>query len=230
MMMENKIIIDSQKFSIDKDGIYYFDNINGNYNIDVLENIHSKIVIIGKNDYSLNINLLDNSSLIINSINNNCSNNFNINLNNNSEIVLNNSLLCENDSINKINIYHLKDDSRSLVNNNGINLGKNKLYFEVNGEVKKGLYHINCTQNNKIINYSNGDSKIIPNLIIDSNDINANHSAYIGNFDKEIRFYLESRGISDKEITKLLYKSLLLGKMDLTIEKEEFVKIINEWW
>jgi hypothetical protein len=41
---------------------------------------------------------------------------------------------------------------------------------------------------------------------------------------------MKSRGISSKEIQKLIYKATLLGKMELQEEKEEFNKIINEWW
>ena len=89
--------------------------------------------------------------------------------------------------------------------------------------------NIECSQNSKIININNGNSKIIPNLIIDSNDINANHSAYIGKIDDEIKFYLASRGISDRMIKKLINKATILGKMELDEESEEFHKLIEEW-
>ena len=75
-----------------------------------------------------------------------------------------------------------------------------------------------------------GNSKIIPNLLIESNDIVASHSAYIGNFDDDVKFYVLSRGIKLDMLIRMLYKAILLGTMDLTIEKEEFNKIINEWW
>ncbi len=41
---------------------------------------------------------------------------------------------------------------------------------------------------------------------------------------------MKSRGISDIDIKKLVYKAVLLGKMELSEEKEEFNKRINEWW
>ena len=75
-----------------------------------------------------------------------------------------------------------------------------------------------------------GNSKIIPNLIIDSNDIIANHAAYIGEINEEEKFYMQSRGIKEMDIKKIIYVATLLGKMDLADEKEEFNKRIDEWW
>jgi Fe-S cluster assembly scaffold protein SufB len=109
-------------------------------------------------------------------------------------------------------------------------MDNNKLFFNINGIVPKNLHNITCNQSSKIINFKDGNSKIIPNLIIDSNDIIANHSAYIGEISEEELFYMKSRGINDIDIKKLVYKAVLLGKMDLGEEKEEFNKRINEWW
>ena len=123
----------------------------------------------------------------------------------------------------------MESDSKSIINNNGINRGDNKLFFNISGIIPKNLSNINCNQNSKILNFSNGNSKIIPNLIIDSNDIIANHSAYIGEVNEEELFYLLSRGIRKNNIQKLIYKATLLSKMN-NYDEEEFNQIINEWW
>ena len=104
------------------------------------------------------------------------------------------------------------------------------MFFNIDGIVKKNLSNIICNQSSKIINFNLGESKIIPNLIIDSNDIIASHSAYIGEIGEEEMFYLKSRGIDEENIKKIIYRSTLLGKMELNEEKEEFYKRINEWW
>ena len=89
-----------------------------------------------------------------------------------------------------------------------------------------------CDQDSKIINFNNGNSKIIPNLIIDTNDIIASHSSYIGEIEEQDKFYMKSRGISEEDIKKLIYKGVLVGRFyfEEENEKEEFNKRINEWW
>jgi len=230
-MIMNKILIDSNDILIKETGIYYLKITNGDYNIKVLENVESKLVIISENNqYNLNFVLKNNSNLIVNSLNLNSNNNIAINLLENSKIIYNQSVVGKKDSINNMDINHLGNNTSSIINNNGINLYDNKLFFVINGKVNKQLLKVNCTQNSKIINYQKGNSKIIPNLIIDSNDINASHSAYIGNFDSNQKFYMASRGISEKMILQVLYKAVLLGKMEFTNLEDEFNRIVNEWW
>ena len=230
--MLNKIIIDSKTLIMDKECVYYLKiNDKESYLVEVIENIKCKLVIISENnDYKIVYNLRDNSHLTVNSLNHNSNSDIIINLQEKSEIIYNYSVVSVRNSINNFKINHLGNNTSSIINNNGINLGNDKLFFVIDGVIAQKLVNINCNQNSKIINYHDGNSKIIPNLIIDSNDINASHSAYIGNFDKKTKFYLASRGLSDKMILKLLYKSILLGPMDLTVCEEEFNKIINEWW
>lgn len=228
----NKIIIDSKDIVINENGVYYLKpNNKNNYSVKVLSNINSKLVIISENiDYNIEYNLQENSSLTVNSLNYNNNVCVTINLNEHACINYNHSVVNKLDSVNKFIINHLSNNTTSVINNNGINLVENKLFFSIDGVVDKKLTDVNCNQNSKIINYGNGNSKIIPNLLIESNDINASHSAYIGNFDEDIKFYALSRGITETMLIRLLYKAILLGTMELTVEKEEFNKIINEWW
>ena len=220
--MMNKIIIGNDKLP------HLFVDKDSNYEIIVNENVENKLVIIGTSDYEINVTLKENSKLIVNSLNKDNNVNVNIDLNKGSEIIYNHSILGRVDSINNFNINHNDSDSTSILNNNGINLDNNKLYFNINGVIPKERVNVNCNQGSKILNFKNGDSKIIPNLIIDSNDIIANHAAYIGKIDDDTMFYLESRGIKKENIKKLIYKSCMIGKMQ--IDEEEINQILNEWW
>ena len=198
--------------------------------ITIDNNVDTKLVIISKSNYSIDIDLKDNAKLIINSLNkdnNVCST---INLNNNSSIIYNHSVFTKENSLNYFKINHLSNNSTSNLYNNGVNKSDNKLFFTIDGVVNKGLSNITCNQNSKIINFGLGNSKIIPNLIINSNDIIASHSAYIGEINEDEKFYMKSRGIDDKNIEKMIYKATLLNKMTLDKEDEEFNKRINEWW
>lgn len=229
-MLWNKIEVDSKITLKDNNPVFLEIDSLVKLEIEVNENIISKLVILGNDNYEINIILNNNSSLIVNSLNNDNETMVNINLCENSNITYNHSVLSKENSLSTFNINHMKNNSISNINNNGINMNNGKLFFTINGIIPKKLSNIICNQSSKIINFKKGNSKIIPNLIIDSNDIIANHSAYIGEIGEEELFYLESRGIKKESIKKLIYKATLLGKMDLSLEEEEFNKIINEWW
>ena len=228
----NKLIIGKSIINIDNNDDYFLEiDKDINVTVNVKENINAKLVIINNgNSLNIKINLYKDSNLIINSLNKDVNNNIEINLlEENSKIIYNHSVVSNNDSITNYKINHLSSKTKSIINNNGVNLNNNRLYFNVDGIIKKNSKDVFIDQKNKIINIKNGDSKIIPNFIIDNNEIVANHSAYIGNFSYDDIFYIKSRGISEEEMYRLLYRSLLLGNMDLSFEQEIFNKILKEW-
>ena len=68
------------------------------------------------------------------------------------------------------------------------------------------------------------DIIIKPNLFIDEYNSYASHGAYIGKFDEEIIFYLQSRGINIDESNKLLTKGLLLNHIKLNEDLLDDIK------
>ena len=50
---------------------------------------------------------------------------------------------------------------------------------------------------------------------------------FLGEIEEDELFYLLSRGIKEDKIKDLIYKAVLLGKMELTDEKDLFNKIVN---
>lgn len=231
-MEKNKITVDNYKLIISSsDSIVLEIDCNTKLNIIVKENTHDcKLTIIGNNNYDINIKLEKETGLLINSLNRDNSVNASITLEQDSSISYYHSVLANTDSINNFTVKHLGNTSNSYIVNSGVNRNNNKLYFEVNGIVPKDLHDIICDQDSKIININKGDSKIIPNLIIDSNDISASHSSYIGEIEEYMLFYMKSRGINQENIEKIVYRSTILGRMYLKEEEEEFNKILNEWW
>ena len=125
-------------------------------------------------------------------------------------------------------VYHNAGQSESLINNIGVNVLEGRLGFNVSGFVPNDIKKCTLNQNNRIINLTNNECIIKPNLFIDEEDVIANHSALIGKFNDEELFYLMSRGIDKKEAENLLVKGLLLKNMD--IYKEEIEKRINTYW
>ena len=134
-----------------------------------------------------------------------------------------------NDNDFKIRVNHNKNNTKSFVYSHGVNVNKSKLHYWVDGYVPKNSNGCDCNQDNQIINMSDGNSKIWPNLLIDNFDVNANHAAYIGKFREDDLFYIMSRGISRKSAYKLLLSGFLLNTD--SIDKEiisDFVDEINK--
>lgn len=125
-------------------------------------------------------------------------------------------------------INHNVSYSESDIVNHCVNFTDKEFKFLVDSNVEKAAVECYCNQDNKIIDINGGKNYISPNLLVDNDLINANHSAYIGKFKKDVVFYLKSRGISEKECNTLLIKGFLLEKMNLDeLMMEEYVNFIN---
>ncbi len=227
----NKICIETSNYKLHiNSNENYFLEIKKDTNlfIEVTKNIHSKITLLIKDSHvTLNIDLKDFASLDIQGLGVNASilNENNIAKNSNLNGVF--SIISQIDSDNVVNINVLGSNSNCKFFMNGINVSNNKLYFTVNGKIAKDLEDILLEENSQIINIEDGNSKIIPNLIVDSNSVVANHSAFVGNFDLELIRYLNSRGIDNKEAKRILLTSILFGKMELRDLEKEFSDLVN---
>ena len=130
----------------------------------------------------------------------------------------------------EIYVHHKKGNTRSELYNHGVNVGKGKLNYYIEGVVPKESSNCVCNQENQIMNMNDGKSTIFPNLLIDNYDIDCNHSAYIGKFSEEKLFYMMSRGFSEEEANRLLLNSFLLNMDSIDFSKiklfmEEIEKI-----
>lgn len=139
---------------------------------------------------------------------------------------LNTSIYNTTKSICKYLIRHNSKSTSSTISNHAINGSKENMDFIVDVHIPNLSTDSKSSQENKIINTSCGKSKILPNLIVDNDDIVASHSAFIGDFDREDIFYMESRGISEDESRKLLYDGFLIGNLNYIDEQEENIKNI----
>lgn len=127
--------------------------------------------------------------------------------------------------------YHNSKNTKSKINPNGVNIKEGQLKFNTSSFIPKNMINCEAIQNNKIINLTNNECIINPNLYIDEYDIVASHSAWIGTFEEEILFYLQSRGINKKEAIKLLVKGFLTNKLEIQEEeKEKITQTIDKYW
>ncbi len=127
--------------------------------------------------------------------------------------------------------YHNASKTTSIINPNGVNIKEGKLKFNISSFVPNKIIKCDASQNNKIINLTNNECIINPNLYIDEYDVTAEHSAWIGTFKEEDLFYLMSRGINKKEAIKMLIKGFLTNRLEINEnEKENITNIIEDYW
>ena len=230
----NKILLDDElkNIIIDKNNELFFSNKSSN-----AKNINNTIkkdtnVIINEINYE-NINniynyyLEDNSTLIINKfyineITNEINNIYLNGINSKSEINI--SCISKMNHSYILNIYHNNKNTISYSNVHGITLNDQTINIENNGYIKKGSTNSILNQDNKVITMYKNNSIIKPNLFIDEYNSYASHGAYIGKFDEEIIFYLQSRGINIDESNKLLTKGLLLNHIKLNEDLLDDIK------
>ena len=162
---------------------------------------------------------------------------YNVNANSKIEINLNGynakveyyySTINYEDHLHKITVKHNASNTASNIHNHGVNVSSNKLHFDVCGQVLKDKEKCICNQENQIINLKDGNSTILPILLIDNYDVSSSHSAYIGEFSEDKLFYLMSRGIDHNTATRLLLKALLINKSNESKELQEFTKEIEK--
>lgn len=171
------------------------------------------------------------ANLYINRFGNNVSLKTDINLGYKSNIKYKYSCINENDNNVSINVYHNDMESTSKIINYGLNMTSSKLMFLVNCTIYNKSINSKTTQDSKIIVLKDNNSSIKPNLIIDTDLMDATHSCYIGSFKNDEMFYLKSRGITEKEAIKLLSKSFILGNMDIEENlKDMILKIFEDVW
>lgn len=123
-------------------------------------------------------------------------------------------------------IYHNLKNTISNITNHGVNLEDGSITFNVTGLVYNDMTDCELNQNNKIVTFNDNKCVITPKLLVDENDVVANHSALIGKFDDEEIFYLQSRGIDKNSAITLLTKGFLLEGL----EDERLEKIIEKYW
>ncbi len=124
-------------------------------------------------------------------------------------------------------VYHNAKNTISNLTNKAVNFKDGSTKFNVTGIVYNGINDCIINQSNRIINLNDKKCTINPILIIDENDVEANHSALIGKFSDKELFYLMSRGITEEKALNLLIKGFL--NVDVK-NKKKLDQIINKYW
>lgn len=232
----NKLIVDNSivdsDIFIDKDTDLTVDlqDTEKELNVYVVNGTLLKIFIKTKNTKNkVTYYIDDNSKVVINKLAIDSNDDITINMKDiNSSIKYNSSIINYKNNTYTQKINHLSSDTKSRIVNHCINVEDKEFKFIVDGIINKNAVRVDFKQDNKIINLKDGKSNILPNLIVDCDDIEAEHSAYIGTFDENKKFYMMSRGLTSNESDDLLIKAFLLNDMELSEKERDIYSAIIE--
>lgn len=169
-----------------------------------------------KRSLDLHIIIKDNCTLLFNMfmISNNRTINLVIDLYDNSKFIFNNSFIARKKYELNIDTNLKGSNSETDVNMRGINEKDGSILIKMNGIDDKNTKDNVINEYAKIINKGDNANIIIPNLIVNTNEVMANHGASIGTIDKDELFYLKSKGLNEKDASNLLEDGFILSIMD----------------
>lgn len=229
----NKILMDKEERKLILDGKCIFSQ-NGNFSLGV-EDLEKDVFLLVSKGVSVTLNILGKNTNI----------KYNVCLEENAELVLNHlviegsvnvdtilreegssftlnySVLSSKHSNNKIEVRHNASKTNAVLKNHGFSKDKANLVLDVSAYIGRDSYKCVSKQDNQIIENENSLSEINPNLYIENYDVEASHSAYVGEFKENELFYLMSRGLTEEDSKFLLLKSFLIGSFNLEEKIQE---------
>ena len=119
--------------------------------------------------------------------------------------------------------------SKGDILQHGVLLDKSHIVFNGVGFIVKGATGSNAYQSSRMLTLSSeAKADANPMLLIDENDVMAGHGASLGRIDEEQLYYLQSRGLTRKESSRLLVHGFLSPVIsELTVDKiKELVTIL----
>ena len=196
-------------------GISDLDNYSSKSNIIV--NGNSTLNVINLNDdVKLDIKINASSSLIINMFDFAYDKNIELNIetDDNSSFNLNATFICENKYNLKIHNNLYGNNITTNVQIRGINESEGTTTIIMDGVVVGETKDSVLNEYARIINKSKASNVIIPNLIVNTNEVTANHGVSIGSINDDELFYLLTKGINHHTAVKLIEEGFLLSIMD----------------
>lgn len=109
-----------------------------------------------------------------------------------------------------VSFNHDVGHTDALMDNYGVARGKSSIVFTGCNHIKNGSVKSSTNQVAKIIVFDKEANGVAsPILRIDENDVNASHSAVVGQLNSDHMFYLMSRGLNKEEARELITRGYL---------------------
>lgn len=216
--------------------------LDANIEVNFGKNTNGKYFFIcetASNNLKLNhLMNLDNDSNILQIgtfVNKNTNINWDVNLNGRgASINIQNLLISSNDESQVISCHLTHHAPNTNADMNLIGASTDQGIVKLNGiaKIEQGMKGSNAFQTLKgIILNEKAQIDVNPILIIDEFDIQAGHAATVGKVDEEQLYYLQSRGLTEEDATKLIVKGFLTPVISLIedeVIKEHLLDLVEE--
>ncbi|NCB33219.1 MAG: SufD family Fe-S cluster assembly protein [Erysipelotrichia bacterium] len=114
------------------------------------------------------------------------------------------------------------------IKNYAVMLNDGNLLIDAIGRIAKGAYRSESHQTSRALSFdSRQKAEILPELLIDEDDVQASHAMSIGRVDEDSLYYMMSRGLSVKQCTSLISTGYLMPITE-TLNNEELKQTLRE--
>ncbi|MCR5230883.1 MAG: SufD family Fe-S cluster assembly protein [Solobacterium sp.] len=120
-----------------------------------------------------------------------------------------------------IKVANLAPHTYGDMENYAVVLKGGKLMIDAVGKIVNGAYKSESHQTSRALCFDEGQSsQILPELLIDENDVQASHAMSIGRMDEDQLYYMMSRGLNVQQCTSLISTGYLMPITE-TLQNED---------
>ncbi len=136
--------------------------------------------------------------------------------------------LVNNDKHYVINVVNYAKHTYGDIKNYAVVLKNGNLMIDAVGRIVKGAARSESHQTSRALSFEEGQkAEILPELLIDEDDVQASHAMSIGRMDEDQLYYLMSRGLSVQQCTSLISTGYLMP-ITKTLNNEELQNKLKE--
>ncbi len=128
----------------------------------------------------------------------------------------------------RMDVVNFAPHTHGDMKNYAVVLATGNLMIDAIGRIVRGAYASESHQTSRALSFEDGQkATILPELLIDENDVQASHAMSMGRVDEDQLYYLMSRGLSPQQCTSLISTGYLLPIAD-TIDNPELKEKLKE--
>lgn len=223
----NKLIVDKENIITIENKAIDLEIKKEKLTINIIGKVLINDLLANKNDLNITINLTSGSELVYNNFKKGKINHqITLNQEKNSTIIYNYGVLATDKSFLKIDANIQGNNNSCEINVKVVTKELGSIKVIATGDIAKNVLNNKYLENIRILCDNQEENTIIPNLFVNSNNIEALHNATISSIASDELFYLNSKGISDDLAKELIMQGFLINNLKLSEEGK--MLIINK--